>query len=280
MTRAALAIITAAAVLCAQEATAQSRGGRPKRPQPVAVAVAGQTDNTFTSFRQYGTWLDDATILTRGEGQVAIGVGYWRMAGGSQISIPTLSAAYGVAPRLQLAASVPFYRASFDGLSMRGLDDVHLSAKIVARDAAGGGVGIAVSPLIEVLSPAWATGGRIEWAIPGHIEFRAGAMRVYGSAGYFSRGAVFTGAGVEWPGPMLTSMSASLTQSHSLNTGTTSGNRIDAAVSVARSVTGTIAAYGTFGRTVSSDAGEGTPLAVAAGLVIRFGSPAPISSSQ
>ena len=45
---------------------------------------------------------------------------------------------------------------------------------------------------MEVLS-AGATDGRVHFAIPVALELRRQPFRVYGSAGYFTRGAVFSG---------------------------------------------------------------------------------------
>jgi len=53
--------------------------------------------------------------------------------------------------------------------------------------------GLAVSPVMEVLSPG-APGGRVHFAIPVSMELRRAPFRAYGSAGYFTRGLGWLGS--------------------------------------------------------------------------------------
>ena len=104
--------------------------GRPKAPKaPVptttspttssATAVAPDATVPVSTFRQFGAWLDDASAPTwRGEGYSSIGVGYFRLAGSSQMSVPTLGMGMGLSDRLQVSASVPFYRTSYAGTTV------------------------------------------------------------------------------------------------------------------------------------------------------------------
>src|SRR6185436_17135057 len=136
-----------------------------------------------TTFRQFGSWLDDASSMAKGQGQMSIGAGYWRFSGGSQINAPMLGMGMGVSDRVQLSASVPFYRASYDGTVARGMDDVYLSAKIGLVDPTLtlSEFGMSVSPVVEVLS-ADAQDGRVHFALPVNMEVRRAPVRVYGSA--------------------------------------------------------------------------------------------------
>ena len=74
---------------------------------------------SIVTFRQFGSWLDDASAGTPGEGYVSIGVGYWRLSGMSQINMPMLGAGVGVTDRMQLSATVPFYNVRCEGGSAR-----------------------------------------------------------------------------------------------------------------------------------------------------------------
>jgi hypothetical protein len=207
---------------------------------------------------------------------MSVGAGYWRVPGGSQIDIPILSAAYGVANRVQLSATVPFYRTSYLGSTARGLDDVYVSAKFVAVDPSTGDrrVGLAITPLLEFLGTG-STGRRVHWALPVSGEVRAGAVRLYGSAGYFSRGALFTGAALEFTAPAGTMFTTALTQS--LSTSDVSGgalatsrNRVDAMFAVAHPVTDAVAGYVSVGRTLTTIDDGGTTLALTGGITIGF----------
>ena len=80
--------------------------------------------------------LDDASAGIGGQGHTGIGVGYWRMAGGSQTNVPMLDVGYAFTDRIQAGATVPFYRTSYGGTIERGLDDVYLTAKTTLIDPA------------------------------------------------------------------------------------------------------------------------------------------------
>jgi hypothetical protein len=102
----------------------QPRTG-PQSPVQNGSQLAAVTLQPSPSFPQFGTWLDDATTTTRGGGYMSIGAGYWRGgSGATQIDAPILSATYGIANRAQLSATVPFYRARYEGFSGSGLDNV------------------------------------------------------------------------------------------------------------------------------------------------------------
>ena len=108
-----------------------------------------------------------------------------------------LSTSVGVARRVQVAATLPISSVHYpDGFNTHGLGDAYFSAKVGVRTS-DRGVGVAVSPVVEVLSdgswptPDGGTIGRVHWALPINLEYRGRGWRTYGSAGYFSRGAVF-----------------------------------------------------------------------------------------
>ena len=283
----ALGVLIALLLALPHEAAAQGRG-RPKQPRPAtgsaatpaaaapAAAAGSPGTQPVPSFRQFGTWLDDASAAPAGTGWTSIGAGYWRIPGGSQIDVPILSAAVGVANRVQLSATVPFYRIDYLGSTARGLDDVYLGGKFVAIDPTTGDsrFGLAVSPLVEILS-AGTTGGRVHWALPVSAEVRGGAVRFYASAGYFSRGAVFTGAALEWTAPAGTMLTGALTQSLStadVSAGAfgTGRNRVDGMVTIAHPVTGALAAYVSIGRTLTTIDEGGTTLGLTGGISLAF----------
>lgn len=284
-----MGVWVAAALALAVPLDAEAQGrGRPKQPKPVAqgggaaapaAASAPATDGStqaLPAFRQFGTWLDDASAAAAGTGWTSIGAGYWRIPGGNQIDVPILSVAYGVANRVQLSATIPFYRASYLGSTASGLDDVYVGGKFVAVDPAAGdrNVGLALSPVVEILGSG-SVGRRVHWALPVSAELRAGSTRLYGSAGYFSRGAVFTGAALEWTAPAGTMLTGALTQSLStsdVSSGAipTSRNRVDAMFAIAHPLTQAMAGYVSIGRTLTSIDDGGTTLALTGGISVGF----------
>jgi hypothetical protein len=274
-----LLIPTLVLVLCGLPhlAVAQGNGqGRPKNPQASSATDASSGSGTVSTsqFRQFGVWLDDATTREQGGGSAGFGFGYWRSAGASLVDIPMLDASYAVTDRVQFGASVPFYRSEYGGSTTRGVDDMYFSGKIVLIDPAvkDARFGIAVIPVIEVLSPGFFD-DRVHWALPVSAEFRATPVRVYGSTGYFSRGAFFGAGAVEWTSPEGTSLTFSLTHAVPTAEDTTglTGGRSDFSVAVGRSLNAATSVYVGVGRTLSSpDESNKTSLAVSGGVSVSF----------
>jgi hypothetical protein len=232
-----------------------------------------------TSFRQFGAWLDDASTSYRGDSYTSVGVGYWRLAETTQVNAPMLGAGWGFTDRLQVSASVPFYHTNNAGTTASGVDDIYLGAKytIVDPTLTLSEFGLAVNPVVEVLS-AGNPDGRIHFALPISVELRRQPFRIYGSAGYFTRGSVFAGGALEWTSSRLI-VTGSLTQSHSvkedlaLDSLGVSRQHVDVASSVAVPVTSRTAAFMSIGRSLSPVEEGGTRLALSGGLSFRFSAP-------
>jgi hypothetical protein len=274
-------ILVAVVGLLTLAAVAEAQGrGRPKRPP---LTTAGDTNGaqqvqtrTVSSaaplFHQFGAWLDDATGSARGVGRVAIGAGYWRARDGTFVDVPIFDGSYALTDRLQLAATVPLYRSSYSGLSHSGLDDVYVSGKITMFDASNtaSGGGLAVTPLLEILSAGYA-GDRLHWALPVSVEWRRAPVRFYGSAGYFSRGAVFGGGAVDWATPAGTVLTVAVTQSFAtLKERNSRAAQADVSVGLAQSLTDAVAAYVSIGRSLASPAGQETTFAVTGGVAFTI----------
>ena len=229
------------------------------------------------SYRQFGSWLEDASAPTSGEGYTNIGFGYWRMSGMSQTNVPMLGAGLGLSDRLGVSATVPFYRTNVAGATSRGMDDVYVGASYNVFDPTltVSEFGLSVGTVMEVLS-AGATDGRVHFAIPVALELRRQPFRVYGSVGYFTRGAVFSGGAIEWAGPRQWIVSGILTQSRSIKSDATldslavSRQRADIMASLAHAVGGSATGYVSVGRSLSSLAEGGTSLALNGGISVRF----------
>jgi hypothetical protein len=283
--RALLRCVVAIVIGLGMAVPAHAQGnGRPKSPQAAnplpAPSPAATTVDAFAgspSYRQFGSWLEDASAPTRGEGYTNIGFGYWRMNGMSQTNVPMLGAGVGVSDRLGVSATVPFYRTNVAGTTARGMDDVYLgtSYNLVDPTLTVSEFGLSVGTVMEVLSTG-ATDGRVHFAIPVALELRRQPFRVYGSAGYFTRGAVFSGGAVEWAGPRQWMVSGILTQSRSIKADTTldsmavSKQRADVMASLAHAIGGSATGYISVGRSLSSLAEGGTSLALNGGVSLRF----------
>ncbi len=223
---------------------------------------------------QFGAWLDDASAPTPGAGAVSIGIGHWRMAGMTQTNVPMLGGGLGLTDRLQISASVPFYRATASTWSARGMDDVYLGAKYTLVDPrlTVSEFGVAISPVVEVLS-AGAVDGRVHFAVPVSVELRRLPFRVYGSAGYFTRGSVFGGTALEWTSAGGLTLTGSLLQSYSVTAPTdltSERQRTDVSVGAAVAVAQRVSAFGNVGRSLTSVDAGGTSLALTGGFAVRF----------
>jgi hypothetical protein len=96
------------------------------------------------------------------------------------------------------------------------MDDLYFGAKytIIDPTLTLSEFGLAVNPVVEVLS-AGNPDGRVHFALPVNVELRRQPFRMYGSAGYFTRGSVFAGGALEWTGTRMI-VTGSLTQSYSI----------------------------------------------------------------
>jgi hypothetical protein len=157
------------------------------------------------------------------------------------------------------------------------MDDVYLGGSYNVFDPTltVSEFGLSVGTVMEVLS-AGAPDGRVHFAFPISLEVRRQPFRVYGSAGYFTRGAIFSGGAVEWVGPRQWIVSGILTQSRSVRADTTldslavSRQRADVMASVAHTIGGSATGYVSVGRSLSSLAEGGTSLALNGGVSVRF----------
>ena len=162
----------------------------------------------------YGSWLDDASIVSPGDVWVGLSTGYWRGEGSRQVDAPVASVAIGISSRFQAGGSFSFYHfQDADGFSDTGVGSMSLYGKFVLIDPATTtkAMGVAITPLLE-FSP----GGedQVGWALPINIEARRGNSRVYGSAGYFSRGSTFATIGLDMAVGERASITGSFGQSY------------------------------------------------------------------
>jgi hypothetical protein len=241
----------------------------------IETAIA-EAQGSIAAFRQFGAWLDDASAPTRGEGYTSFGASYWRMPGVSQTNLPAFGAGMGVTDRLLVSGSVPFYQVRWADGSARGLDDVYLSAKYTLVDPtlSLSEVGVAVGAVAEILSSG--VDRRLHFALPVSVEVLRLPFRVYGSAGYFTRGSIFGAGAVEWTSPSYLTLTGAVTQSYSLegdpllDTLAVGRQRVDLTFGAAYPVARVASVYGSVGRSLRSANQDPTQLAVSGGVAFRF----------
>lgn len=280
------------AVLTAAPVAAQGRGnGAGKgRKTPIAAEPSVATDAAGTAiatggFREFGSWLDDASIVDPGAGWFSVAFGHYRSPGSHQTDFPVADAAIGVNRRLQLGVTLPYSHYGFpDGNGASGRGDVYFNAKIPLKDPATGPEhrGFALTPMLEILSePDPIHGGRVFWGVPISAEVRAERARLYGSTGYFSRGVFFGSGAIELPATDRIITTAALTWAHSLSndaaaeTMALSATRVDLTGGAAFVLTPRVVAFGSVGRTVSHVDANASTLMLNGGLSFSFSTAPP-----
>ena len=280
-------------LLWAAPAAAQGNGnafGKNKNKPPVTPSTsagasasgpsaASEFDATIpgTGVRNFGAWLDDASIVTPGQGFVSIGFGLWKMPGYREFDMPTVDAGVGLHKRVQVGASMPVYHASEPGGPVsRGVGTMYMNAKIQLREATTKHPGFSVTPAVEMLSSAPVGGSRMSWALPVNLEVMGVGWRAYGSAGYFSRGSLFASAAVEKALSERAWLTGSLTHSYSMHPDPLSvalglaQTHTDVSAGASFVVRDGIAAFGSLGRTISQRDANSTELALSGGVSFSF----------
>jgi hypothetical protein len=232
-----------------------------------------------TGIRTFGSWLDDASVMPEGVGSVSLAFSYWRTPAYREFDVPVVDGSLGLTRRIQVGVSVPYYHAGEPGGPVaRGLGDLYLSTKIQLRDPSlpGRHVGFSVTPLVEILSYTPADASRFSWALPGSIEVRHGRVRAFGSAGYFSRGALFASSAVELAVSDSVWITGSVSRSHSVTKDDLSvalgltQSRTDVSGSAAVALLPGMSVFGAVGRTVSRRDANSATLSISTGLAFSF----------
>ena len=208
MRRTCRLVVTVAAALVfvsSLPAAAQGRGrGLTKKGGGASTTVPATVSGTTTvsqagGYRQFGSWLDDASLLQPGTAWTALSFSHTRVAGSHQNDFPVVDVSLGLTRRAQFNLTVPYYRLHFlDGTAATGIGDIYANVKLGLIEPGGSGnFGLALTPLIEILDAPAPGASRVSWGAPVSLEYRTGDYRVFGSTGYFSRGAVFGSGAVE-----------------------------------------------------------------------------------
>jgi hypothetical protein len=264
-------------LVVASPAFAQGRGrGLGKNPAaPAPVTIPG------TGIRQFGVWLDDATVSPAGQGWATFSVGYTRAPFGNQWDAPSVDAGIGMAQRFQIAISAPMSRVDYnDGTTTRSVGDVYGAVKIALFDptAKGRSFGLAVVPVVEFLSPdsVQEGAGRVFWALPVAVEKRFEKFRTYGTVGYFSRGSAFAAGAFEMPLNEKITVTATLSHARSVKDDALSDaldlapSRWDASGGAVYFFNPRATFFASLGRTLSRIDANASSLSVSAGVSFGF----------
>ena len=283
----AFAIVAAGAVLLvAAPASAQGNGrgnafGHYKSTVSAASnpsSAAAEPGIAGTGVRNFGSWLDDASVMEVGTGVVSVGFGLFKTPVYREVDLPTIDSSLAVHRRVQVGMSVPYYRASMAGSPVgRGFGDVYLNAKIQLREPTATRAGFGIIPMVEVLSVAPPDGGsRVTWALPASVELPRNGWRLYGAGGYFSRGAVFGSGAVEIELTDRTWANGTISHSYSLKRDDLSAalglntSRTDVNGGVTFALRPDIAIYSSLGRTISARDDNSATLMFNAGVSLGF----------
>jgi hypothetical protein len=201
---------------------------------------------------------------------VGISAARWSGAGASEIDVPIVDAGLGIAPRVQIGASVPRIAPGPDGSEpVGGLGTSYVSGKVALLT---GAVKLALSPLVEVLGSSAtqalpAGSSRLQFGLPVSVELEQGPARVFASTGFFSRGALFAGGGAGFQASPTIGISIAVTRSW-VNDEAAAITRDRREVSGGMSwfVRPQIALYGSVGRTIATSDEDGAGRTVSGGI--------------
>jgi hypothetical protein len=236
--------------------------------------------------RNFGVWLDDASVAAPGGGWMSVSFGYYKTDLFREFDMPVADAGVGLNKRAQFGFSVPVYNLTMAGTpTIRGLGDLYLHSKIQLRDASSG-FGYAVVPIVEVASGVQAEGQhRVHWALPVSMEVQRNNWRAYGATGYFSRGSLFASGALERAISSQLSITGTLSTSYSTKADVVpvpglSRVRTDVSGGASYAVRPTWIVFGSLGRTISAHDQNSTNLSLSGGLSLNLAAPAELRTSR
>jgi hypothetical protein len=273
--------------LAASDALAQGNGNayghsknRPGAAAQPSAAGSPELQTAGISTLSFGSWLDDASVIPQGGGTMSVAFSYWRTPSYREVDVPVIDGGVGIAPRVQFNFNVPYYHAGdSDGTVVRGIGDMYVSTKIQLKDPSASDlrIGFALTPLLEILTYApRPDASRVSWAIPASVELRRERWRTFGSAGYFSRGALFASGALEVALTTRTAVTGTVSRSHSIRRDELSAalglgqSRTDVSGALSVALNPAVSAFGAVARTISKQDANSSTLAVTGGVAFVF----------
>ena len=245
----------------------ESRGTAPSRSTLPSSALTSSIASPFA-------WLDDGRILPPATVTLAVSTLHWQGTGVSEVDAPVTSIAAGVAPRVQLGASIPHIIGNADPTgAVGGLGSLFFYGKVglLGDDSP---IKVAVAPTIMVLGDGAAQAlaaneSRTQFGLPVSVEFDAGPTRIYAGTGFFTRGIRFAGGGIAVRAASRLGLSMSL--SHSWTTADLLGvvaDRTEVTGTASYSIASSLALFGSVGQTIATTDQNGAGTTVSGGISV------------
>ena len=282
----AAALVAAATPALAQKPPKIPPGQIKKlQPAPGGAGIVASADPAIDNgrVRSLGAWLDDARVLSSGEGWLGLSVTRWVMPIASGADTPAFDVTFGITRRLQASLSAPYSRATdSDGLQTRGMGDWYVGTKLQLRDPDAHRVGLALAPTLEIVSgpgDADPSTRRFNWMLPLNVEWHDERVRLYGSTGYFSRGVLFASGAVERAVNDRMVVTGALSHAYSSDRNALSEqiglrrSRLDLTGSISYVVSPALALFGSLGRTISGMDPDSTRLLASVGVSVNVAAP-------
>lgn len=237
-------------------------------PAP-ATTVTGSSPLSTATGASPLSWVDDASLLEPGSAMLTVSGMRWTGSGLSEVDFPIVDAAIGLTRRVQFSATVPRISGNETAGIVGGLGTSYFSAKIALLTDEK--VRVAVSPLVEVLGTSAVQAlpegdSRYQVGVPFSVEAGSGRMRVFGAAGFFTRGAWFAGGGTGIQLSPRTGASVSFTRSWAESVEGLRRDRNELSGGVSYFVTDQVAVSGSMGHTIATTAENGAGLSIGGGV--------------
>jgi hypothetical protein len=267
----AAGVVLTLAVSTPALAQGNSQGKKPAAPPshnelaPAAPAAPASTSATPLA------WVDDASLLAPGTVAVSVSAMRWQGGGLSEANAPIVDAAFGLAPRVQLSASVPRVAG--------GVGTSFFSTKIALYEAPAHAFKVAAAPtlqllgagIVEALGPQQS---RVRWGLPVSAEVSSGHTRLYGGAGYFSPGLWFSGVAVGFGVNDRTNASVGVSRAwrrtDTADVPLSARDRKEISGGLSYALRPRISAFGSIGRTFATLDENGAGTSISGGLSIFF----------
>jgi len=256
-------------------------------PTPSSGGAAQVQPAVAGGVRNFGSWLDDASIMTPGSGSLTMSFAWFRAPAYHEFDAPIGDGAIGLTSRVQFGFSVPYYHVSATGGPVvRGIGDLYLTSKVqlLEPSAQHNGFGLAVVPIVTVLSgEADIERRRVSWGAPIAMELQKDGWRVFGTAGYFSQGSIFASGALEVQASQRLTITGTVTQSHSTiddppgMTLVLNRTRTDVSGGGTWMMRPGLAFFGSVGRTISQQDANAASLVLSGGVSVAFDAWQPVA---
>jgi hypothetical protein len=240
-------------------------------PLPTSQAIAGAVPFA---------WIDDASVLPPGSAALTVMALRWQGTDVGEVDAPVLGLAAGLAPRLQIGATIPRVVGNDTSGVVGGLGTTYVSAKFgVLTGQQPSGIKLAVAPTLQILGEGALQAlapdqSRTQFGLPVSMEVDRGAVRVFASTGFFTRGVWFAGGGVGARATPRVAVSAAVSRAWASSaTDPLAGDRREVSGSVAFQASPQMSLFGSVGRTVATSDQDGAGTTLTGGVMFLLSAP-------